>query len=88
MSNGRVVFTTKGDNRVWAFDPVAMALTIIYDDDVQVNGVLSGVDNVGTSQTGCRLRRRGRRQHADRARTRQRRDVLRSSSSPTSRVRR
>ena len=52
MSNGRVVFTTKGDNRVWAFDPVAMTLTIIYDDDVQVNGVLSGVDNVGTTKAG------------------------------------
>ena len=52
MSNGRVVFTTKGDNRVWAFDPVAMTLTIIYDDDVQVNGVLSGVDNVGTTHAG------------------------------------
>src|SRR6185369_11506014 len=52
MSNGRVVFTTKGDNRVWAFDPVAMTLTIVYDDDVQVNGVLSGVDNVGTTHAG------------------------------------
>ena len=52
MSNGRVVFTTKGDDRVWALDPDAMTLTVIYDDDVQVNGVLSGVDNVETTKAG------------------------------------
>ena len=46
MNNGRLVFTTKGDNRVWLYDPAANTLAIIYDDDVQVNGVLSGVDNV------------------------------------------
>jgi hypothetical protein len=27
-----------------------MKLAVIYDDDVQVNGVLSGVDNVATRQ--------------------------------------
>jgi Bacterial protein of unknown function (DUF839)/WD40-like Beta Propeller Repeat len=52
ISNGRLVFTTKGDNRVWSYDPVANALTVIYDDDVQVNGLLSGVDNVGVSKKG------------------------------------
>ena len=50
MSNGRLIFTTKGDNRVWRFDPATRTLKIIYDDDVQVNGVLSGVDNVATRQ--------------------------------------
>ncbi|MGH8977172.1 MAG: alkaline phosphatase PhoX, partial [Acidimicrobiia bacterium] len=52
MSNGRLVFTTKGDNRVWMLDPAAMTLTIVYENSVQVNGVLSGVDNVGTSSAG------------------------------------
>jgi secreted PhoX family phosphatase len=52
ISRGRAVFTTKGDNRVWRYDPAANTLTIIYDDDVQVNGVLSGVDNVETSAAG------------------------------------
>jgi secreted PhoX family phosphatase len=52
MSNGRLVFTTKGDNRVWMYDPAANTLTIIYDDNVQVNGVLTGVDNVETSSQG------------------------------------
>ncbi len=49
---GGVAFTTKGDNRVWRYDPVANTLAIIYDDDIQVNGVLSGVDNLVTSRTG------------------------------------
>jgi secreted PhoX family phosphatase len=53
MSGARAVFTTKGDNRVWMYDPAANSLTIIYDDDVQVNGVLSGVDNVETSSKGA-----------------------------------
>lgn len=52
VSNGRVVFTTKGDNRVWAYDPAADTLVVVYDDDVQVNGVLSGVDNLETTQAG------------------------------------
>jgi secreted PhoX family phosphatase len=52
MSNGRLVFTTKTDNRVWALNPATMALAVLYDDDVQVNGVLSGVDNVGVSAAG------------------------------------
>jgi hypothetical protein len=51
ISNGRLVFSTKGDNRVWRYDPAVNSLTIIYDD-VQVNGVLSGVDNVATSARG------------------------------------
>lgn len=52
ISNGRVVFSTKGDNRIWAYDPGANTLTVLYDPAVQVNGVLSGVDNVETSSTG------------------------------------
>ncbi|MEY2461797.1 MAG: hypothetical protein QOG30_3627 [Acidimicrobiaceae bacterium] len=50
MSKGHLIFTTKGDNRVWRYDPAANTIAIIYDDDVQVNGVLSGVDNVGVSK--------------------------------------
>jgi hypothetical protein len=50
MSNGRLIFTTKGDNRVWRYDPKLNQLAAIYDPTVQVNGVLSGVDNVATRQ--------------------------------------
>jgi secreted PhoX family phosphatase len=52
ISNGRVVFSTKGDNRIWAYDPVANTLTVLHDPLVQVNSVLSGVDNVETSSAG------------------------------------
>jgi hypothetical protein len=52
MSNGRLIFTTKGDNRVWSYDPATNLLRVIYDRTVKVNGVLAGVDNVGVSSTG------------------------------------
>jgi Alkaline phosphatase PhoX len=52
LSGNNVVFTTKGDNLVWSYNPTANALSVIYDAAVNVNGVLSGVDNVETSETG------------------------------------
>ena len=52
MALGRLVFTTKGDNRVWSYDPLTNTLRIVYERGAQVNGVLSGVDNVTTSQPG------------------------------------
>lgn len=48
----KVYFTTKGDNRVWIYDPVANALTIIYDDSTSPTPVLTGVDNVTVSRSG------------------------------------
>ncbi len=52
ISGNNVVFTTKGDNRVWSYDPAANSLTVVYDAAVQVNGILSGVDNVEVSDEG------------------------------------
>ncbi|MDH5238440.1 MAG: PhoX family protein [Acidimicrobiia bacterium] len=48
-----VVFTSKGDNRVWRYDPAAHDLSVVYDHDVAVNGVLSGVDNLEVSPAGA-----------------------------------
>jgi secreted PhoX family phosphatase len=48
----KVYFTTKGDNRVWTYDPVANALTVIYDDNTSPTPVLTGVDNVTVSRSG------------------------------------
>ena len=45
-SNGIVYFTTKVDNRVWAYDTAAESLRIIYDDDRFGDPILTGVDNV------------------------------------------
>ncbi len=52
LSGNNVVFTTKGDNRVWSYDPTANMLTVIYDAAIHINGVLTGVDNVETSDAG------------------------------------
>lgn len=50
--DGIVYFTTKGDNRVWAFDAAAQTIEIIYDDDLFEDPVLTGVDNVVISAQG------------------------------------
>ena len=50
--SGKVYFTTKGDNRVWTYDPVANALAVIYDDSTSPTPVLTGVDNVTVSRSG------------------------------------
>lgn len=41
-----VVFTTKGDNRVWRYRPSTNQLTIVYDVATAANPILRGVDNV------------------------------------------
>jgi secreted PhoX family phosphatase len=46
---GVVYFTTKGDNRVWAYDTVASSIELFYDDDATSNPILNGVDNVFVS---------------------------------------
>jgi secreted PhoX family phosphatase len=48
----KIYFTTKGDNRVWTYDPVANRLTIIYDDSTSPDPLLTGVDNVTVARSG------------------------------------
>lgn len=50
--NGKVYFTTKGDNRVWAFDINSQVLSIVYDDSAYLNPVLTGVDNITVASDG------------------------------------
>jgi len=50
--NGKVYFTTKGDNRVWVFDVTSQYLSILYDDSAYINPVLTGVDNITVSADG------------------------------------
>ncbi len=50
--SGKVYITTKGDNQVRAYDPVANTLTTIYDDSTSLTPVLEGVDNVTVSRSG------------------------------------
>lgn len=49
---GRVLFTTKGDNRVWEYDTRSNRLTVIYDKATSKTDILSGVDNVCVSTDG------------------------------------
>jgi secreted PhoX family phosphatase len=50
--DGVVYFTTKGDNRVWAYDTVAATIHIVYDDDFFAAAELTGVDNIVGSSAG------------------------------------
>ncbi len=48
MTGASVVFTTKGDNKVWRYTPATNALTVVYDASTFTTPVLTGVDNVTT----------------------------------------
>jgi hypothetical protein len=50
--NGKVYFTTKGDNRVWVFDIVSQVVSVLYDDSDYLDPVLTGVDNITVSEDG------------------------------------
>ena len=50
---GTVYFSTKGDNRVWAYDTATGALSTIYDKAAAGSGApLSGVDNLTVNPAG------------------------------------
>ncbi|MFF5175066.1 alkaline phosphatase PhoX [Micromonospora sp. NPDC000089] len=53
-ANGTCWFTTKGDNRVWAYDAVNQRIDLAYDDSLVVGGAapLTGVDNITGSRYG------------------------------------
>jgi hypothetical protein len=49
---GVIYFTTKGNNRVWAYDTEDGMLTILYDRATSATPILSGVDNLIVSDGG------------------------------------
>ncbi len=49
---GVVFFSTKGDNRVWAYDVEEARLSVLYDGDAIEGAVLRGVDNLTVSCCG------------------------------------
>ncbi|SFC19937.1 alkaline phosphatase PhoX [Streptomyces aidingensis] len=51
-TSGTCFFTTKGDNRVWAYDAVNNTLAIAYDDNLTSSPPLTGVDNITGAQAG------------------------------------
>jgi secreted PhoX family phosphatase len=52
FDKGTIYFTTKGDNKVWAYDTVAARIETIYELAATPDGPLSGVDNVTVSAAG------------------------------------
>jgi secreted PhoX family phosphatase len=53
-ANGKLWFTTKGDNKVWEIDlrSSPMTIKVIYDDNTSPNPVLTGVDNIVGAASG------------------------------------
>lgn len=51
-ADGMVYFTTKGNNRIWAYDIDNARMLLVYDDDMLSPAILTGVDNVTVSQQG------------------------------------
>jgi secreted PhoX family phosphatase len=49
---GRVYFTTKGDDRVWDYDPVSSQLRIAYDARADLASPLLGCDNLAVARSG------------------------------------
>ena len=50
--NKVIYFTTKGDNRVWAYNTEKNKIEIIYNGSLFITPVLSGVDNITSTATG------------------------------------
>ncbi|MER6596512.1 alkaline phosphatase PhoX, partial [Micromonospora purpureochromogenes] len=53
-ADGTCWFTTKGDNRVWAYDAVNQRIDLAYDDSLVTGGTapLTGVDNITGARSG------------------------------------
>lgn len=53
-ADGRMWFTTKGDNRVWELDVRAQpnTISVLYDDTTSQHPVLTGVDNIVGAPNG------------------------------------
>jgi secreted PhoX family phosphatase len=47
-----VYFSTKGDNRIWAYETDTAVLSIIYDAATSSTPILTGVDNLTVSPAG------------------------------------
>jgi secreted PhoX family phosphatase len=49
---GVVYFSTKGDNRIWAYETATSELTVLYDAATSSTPILRGVDNLTVSPAG------------------------------------
>jgi len=51
-SHGQVYLTTKGDERVWAYDVAQARMMVLYDAALETSPVLTGVDNITATKSG------------------------------------
>lgn len=51
-SDGKIYFTTKGDNRVWFYDTENNYIDVLYDAGTSENPELKGVDNITITASG------------------------------------
>lgn len=49
---GHILFTTKGDNRIWDLDLAVQRCTVLYDAATSPGADLTGVDNIATADGG------------------------------------
>lgn len=49
---GVVYFSTKGDDRIWAYETDTAVLSIVYDAATSATPILTGVDNITVSPSG------------------------------------
>ena len=49
---GIIYFSTKGDDRIWAYDVMQQCLTIFYDAALFQQPILTGVDNITSNAAG------------------------------------
>ena len=50
--NGKIIISTKGDNRIWFYDTKHQTVGILYDVNESLTPILTGVDNIAVSQQG------------------------------------
>ncbi len=51
-ADGFIYFTTKGDDRIWAYSIADESLEIVYDAEALTDPILKGVDNIAVSSGG------------------------------------
>ncbi len=51
-NDGKVYFTTKGDNKVWVYDTLSQNIDVLYDAKTAANPELTGVDNITITASG------------------------------------
>jgi len=50
--DGTIYLSTKGDDKIWAFDIATQSISVLYDKATAQNPILSGVDNVAVTCCG------------------------------------